>query len=304
MPERRRGPPQRRPPTSPLEEAVRLQKALADAGLGSRREIEGWISAGRVRVNGVIAKLGDRVSSSDRIQIDGRAVERRAARRVSLRVIAYNKPEGEVVTRDDPEGRPTVFARLPRLKAGRWIAVGRLDLNTSGLLLLTNQGELANRLMHPSREVEREYAVRILGEVPPATLQRLVDGIELDDGPARFEQVIEAGGEGANRWYHVSLREGRNREVRRLWEAAGCQVSRLIRIRYGNVGLGPRLFTGHWRELDETEVAGLLALAGLAGRPRLRSPRGAAEVEPRPNPSRAASRKAPTRSEGKPRGRP
>lgn len=277
MSERRRGPPRGRPPAAPPEEAVRLQKALADAGLGSRREIEGWISAGRVRVNGAVAKLGDRVTSADRIQIDGRPVERRAARRMPLRVIAYNKPEGEVVTREDPQGRPTVFARLPRLKAGRWIAVGRLDLNTSGLLLLTNQGELANRLMHPSREVEREYAVRILGEVPPATLQRLVDGIELDDGPARFERIVEAGGEGANRWYQVSLREGRNREVRRLWEAAGCQVSRLIRIRYGNVALGPRLFTGHWRELTEEEIAGLMALAGLrhgrSGPPR-REPAG------------------------------
>ncbi|MCU0833759.1 MAG: pseudouridine synthase [Chromatiaceae bacterium] len=297
MPERRRGPPQRRPPAAPPEDAVRLQKALADAGLGSRREIEGWISAGRVRINGVIAKLGDRVTTADRVQIDGRPVERRAARLAPLRVIAYNKPEGEVVTRDDPEGRPNVFARLPRLKAGRWIAVGRLDLNTSGLLLLTNQGELANRLMHPSREVEREYAVRILGEVPPATLQRLVDGIELDDGPARFERIVEAGGEGANRWYQVSLREGRNREVRRLWEAAGCQVSRLIRIRYGNVGLGPRLFTGHWRELDEAEIAGLLALAGLAGRPRPGGPRvparGPGAAGPRPKalgPAPAASK--------------
>lgn len=244
-------------------EPVRLQKALADAGLGSRREIEGWIAEGRVRVNGEVAKLGDRVTPADRIRIDGREVERRMARRAPLRVIACNKPEGELVTRHDPEGRPIVFTRLPRLKAGRWIAVGRLDVNTSGLILFTNQGELANRLMHPSREVEREYAVRVLGEVPEAALARLTAGVELDDGPARFERIAEAGGEGANRWYHVVLREGRNREVRRLWEAAGCTVSRLIRIRYGNVSLGPRVFAGHCRECTEEEIEGLLALAGL-----------------------------------------
>jgi 23S rRNA pseudouridine2605 synthase len=265
--------PRRVPQESDPGEPVRLQKALADAGLGSRREIEGWIAEGRVRVNGEVAKLGDRVTGADRVRIDGREVERRAARRAPLRVIACNKPEGELVTRHDPEGRPTVFTRLPRLKAGRWIAVGRLDVNTSGLILFTNQGELANRLMHPSREVEREYAVRVLGEVPDAALQRLTAGVELDDGPARFERIVEAGGEGANRWYHVVLKEGRNREVRRLWEAAGCTVSRLIRIRYGNVSLGPRVFTGHCRDLTEEEIEGLLALAGLPSqRPHERTP--------------------------------
>jgi 23S rRNA pseudouridine2605 synthase len=242
---------------------VRLQKALADAGLGSRREIEGWISEGRVRVNGNVARLGDKVVATDEIRVDGRAVTRRAARVEAPRVIAYNKPEGELVTRSDPEGRPTVFPRLPRLKTGRWIAVGRLDINTSGLLLLTTDGALANGLMHPSREVEREYAVRVLGEVPPETLQRLTRGIELDDGPARFDSVAEAGGSGANRWYHVVLAEGRNREVRRLWEAAGVRVSRLIRVRYGNVALGPRLFAGHWRELTPEEIEGLMRVAGM-----------------------------------------
>ncbi|MEJ2326361.1 MAG: pseudouridine synthase [Chromatiaceae bacterium] len=256
----------------PAEERVRLQKALADAGLGSRRQIEGWISEGRVRVNGQAAKLGDRVSPRDRIRVDGKDIDRR--RGVWLRVIAYNKPEGEVVTRSDPAGRPTVFRRLPRLTSGRWIAVGRLDINTSGLLLLTNQGELANRLLHPSREVEREYAVRILGETTPEALRRLTEGIELEDGPARFDRVAEAGGAGANHWYQAVLREGRNREVRRLWEAAGCRVSRLIRIRYGNVTLGPRLLAGHWRELTDEETGGLLALAGMERPTSPKRPRG------------------------------
>jgi 23S rRNA pseudouridine2605 synthase len=252
---------------SPAPEGVRLQKALADAGLGSRREVEGWIRDGRVRVNGKPAKLGDRVVPADRVRVDGKQVKRRSSRKSALRVIAYNKPEGELVTRQDPEGRSTVFDRLPRLKVGRWIAVGRLDVNTSGLLLLTNDGELANRLMHPSRQVEREYAVRILGEVPEEALVRLTHGVELEDGPARFEEIVESGGEGMNRWFHVLLCEGRNREVRRLWEAAGCRVSRLKRVRFGNVILGPRVFAGHWCDLTTQEISGLLELAGM-GKPR------------------------------------
>ena len=251
----------------PPAEPVRLQKSLAEAGLGSRREIEGWIAEGRVRVNGKVAKLGDKVVPEDRIQVDGREVRRRQRRGAAIRVIAYNKPEGELVTRHDPEGRRTVFGSLPRLKTGRWIAVGRLDINTSGLLLLTDNGELANRLMHPSREVEREYAVRVLGGATPEALHRLTHGIELEDGSARFEEIVESGGTGANRWYHVVLREGRNRVVRRLWEAAGCTVSRLMRVRYGNVILGPRVFSGHWRDLTEEELDGLLAVAGMK-RPR------------------------------------
>lgn len=254
----------RRPPRDATEPVgIRLQKALANAGLGSRREIEGWIREGRVRVNGKPAKLGDRILSADHVRVDGKEVKCRPMRKSDLRVIAYNKPEGELVTRHDPEGRRTVFGRLPRLKTGRWIAVGRLDINTSGLLLLTNNGELANRLMHPSRQVEREYAVRILGAVPEEALVRLTHGIELEDGPARFEEIVESGGEGANRWFHVLLQEGRNREVRRLWEAAGCRVSRLKRVRYGNVILGPRVFVGHWCDLTEEELAGLLELAGM-----------------------------------------
>ncbi len=258
-----------RPPRIPsASTAIRLQKALADAGLGSRREIEDWIRAGRVRVNGKPAKLGDRIEPADHIRVDGKEVKRRSARKRELRVIAYNKPAGELVTRRDPAGRRTVFNRLPRLKGGRWIAVGRLDINTSGLLLLTNDGELANRLMHPTRELEREYAVRILGEVPAEALLQLTHGIELTDGPARFEEIVESGGEGANRWFHVLLREGRNREVHRLWEAVGCRVSRLKRVRFGNVILGPRVFAGHWRDLTEDELTDLLALAGME-RPRM-----------------------------------
>ncbi|MFD2110632.1 23S rRNA pseudouridine(2605) synthase RluB [Thiorhodococcus fuscus] len=255
----------RRPPQFPsTEEPVRLQKLLAEAGLGSRREIDAWIAEGRVRVNGDLAKLGDRATSSDRIRVDGRDVRLQRKRESLQQVIAYHKPEGELVTRRDPEERPTVFKRLPRPKDGRWIAVGRLDINTSGLILFTTDGELANRLMHPSSEIEREYAVRILGEVSPETLTRLAEGIELEDGPAKLDSVVERGGSGANRWFHVVLREGRNREVRRLWEAAGCTVSRLIRVRYGNIELGRRLFPGNWRPLTDEERAVLMAQAGMS----------------------------------------
>jgi len=253
-----------RPPQAPSAPvSVRLQKALADAGLGSRREIEGWIRAGRVRIGGKPARLGDRIGPADPVWIDGKRIERRAARRQDLRIIVYNKPAGELVTRHDPGGRRTVFDSLPRLATGRWIAVGRLDIDTSGLLLLTNDGELANRLMHPAKQLEREYAVRILGQVPETALRRLTHGVELADGPARFEEVVESGGEGANRWFHVLLREGRNREVRRLWEAVGCRVSRLKRVRFGNILLGPRMSVGRWRDLTPDELSGLRALAGL-----------------------------------------
>ena len=262
------------PATAP--EPPRIQKALADAGLGSRREIEGWITAGRIEITGRVAKLGDRLGPGDRVRLDGKELRLASPDAGPLRVIAYHKPEGEVVTRQDPEGRPTVFHHLPPLLQGRWIAVGRLDINTSGLLLLTNHGDLANRLMHPSREIEREYAVRVLGEAPRAALQRLVHGVELEDGPARFEEIVESdtSSRGANRWYHVLLREGRNREVRRLWEAVGVKVSRLMRVRFGNVILEPSLFSHHWRDLTEEELDGLLALAGLPRpHPKPASPR-------------------------------
>lgn len=241
----------------------RLQKVLANAGLGSRREIEGWIEAGRVSIDGHPARLGNRVSPDARIEVDGRPVGAARLATPEHRVIVYNKPEGELVSRADPEGRPTVFQNLPRLRQGRWISVGRLDLNSSGLLLLTTDGELANRLMHPSQSVEREYAVRVLGRVEEDMLKRLTHGVELDDGRGRFEEIVDTGGAGVNHWYHVVIVEGRQREVRRMWEAVGVRVSRLIRVRYGNILLGNRTRQGHWRDLEPKQLAELYRLVGL-----------------------------------------
>ena len=241
----------------------KLQKVLARAGHGSRREMEAWIAAGRVSIDGEIANLGDRVESDAKIRIDGRAISLKSAEDVICRVLAYHKPEGEICSRKDPEGRPTVFDRLPKVRDSRWVAVGRLDINTSGLLLFTSDGELANRLMHPSNEVEREYAVRTFGEVPEATVQRLRTGVMLEDGPAQFDTIKAAGGEGMNQWWHVSLREGRNREVRRLWESQEVQVSRLIRVRYGMVELPKSLPRGGWIELPIEQVNYLRKLAGM-----------------------------------------
>ncbi len=242
----------------------RLQKVLANAGLGSRREIEDWIRAGRVQVDGRLAQLGERVTSEAQITVDGRKVGQRRLQAVERYVIMYNKPEGEIVTRDDPEGRPTVFQRLPRLRSGRWIAVGRLDVNSAGLLLFTTDGELANRLMHPSQVIEREYAARVLGEVTDEMLERLVKGVELEDGPARCEDISYAGGEGVNRWFHLVIMEGRNREVRRLWEAVGAKVNRLKRVRFGPIILDSSVKAGQWRELKPEERKALLETAGLA----------------------------------------
>ncbi|QYK02894.1 23S rRNA pseudouridine(2605) synthase RluB [Shewanella psychrotolerans] len=241
----------------------KLQKVLARAGHGSRREMEAWIAAGRVSIDGEIAKLGDRIEADAKIRIDGRAVSVKSEEDLVCRVIAYHKPEGEICSRKDPEGRPTVFDRLPRTRDSRWVAVGRLDINTSGLLLFTSDGELANRLMHPSHEVEREYAVRTFGEVTDACIQRLRNGVTLEDGPAHFDKVKPAGGEGMNKWWHVSLAEGRNREVRRLWESQEVQVSRLIRIRYGMIELPKSLPRGGWVELPIEEVNYLRKMAGL-----------------------------------------
>jgi 23S rRNA pseudouridine2605 synthase len=241
----------------------RLQKLLANAGLGSRRQLEGWIAAGRVKVNGAVAKLGDRASAEDRIEVDGRPVGSRRLVSNQRFAIIYNKPEGQVVTRHDPEGRDTVFAHLPRLPAGRWVAVGRLDVNSAGLLLFTSDGELANRLMHPRNRVDREYAVRVNGEVTEAMVRRLVEGVELEDGPARFEDVVDAGGEGRNHWFHLVIMEGRKREVRRLWEAVGATVSRLKRVRYGPIILDSRVKAGGWRELEPDERRALLEVVGL-----------------------------------------
>lgn len=241
----------------------RLQKVLANAGFGSRREIETWIKAGRIKVNGQLASLGLRIHGDEQIKLDDKLLKPARLSAPERQVIIYNKPEGELVTRADPEGRPTVFSRLPRLKSGRWIAVGRLDINSAGLLLFTTDGELANRLMHPSQLIEREYAVRILGKVTEEMLKSMVNGIELEDGPARFEHIVESGGTGANRWFHVVIMEGRKREVRRLWEATGATVSRLIRVRFGPIVMGNRLFTGRSRPLEPDELKQLLQAAGI-----------------------------------------
>jgi 23S rRNA pseudouridine2605 synthase len=236
---------------------LKLQKALADAGQGSRREIEEWIAAGRVSVNGEPAHVGQRIGPDDKVRVNGRLVQLKLGSSRLPRVLLYHKPEGEIVSRDDPDGRPTVFEKLPRINNGRWIAVGRLDFNSCGLMLFTSSGELANRLMHPSYELEREYAVRVLGQPNPEAIERLRQGIELEDGLANFNRIDEAGGEGANHWYNVTLAEGRNREVRRMFDAVGLTVSRLMRVRYGPVSLPSGLRRGQWRELEPAEVAQL-----------------------------------------------
>lgn len=248
----------RNAPTT-LTEPERLQKVLAQAGVASRREIEEWVVAGRISVNGLPASLGQKIGPGDRVKVNGKLIPLRFTQR-SPRVLIYHKPEGEIVSRDDPEGRPTVFERLPLLRKGRWLAVGRLDFNTSGLLLFTNDGDLANKLMHPRYELEREYAVRILGELTEEQAQSLTEGIQLEDGPAKFNLLRDEGGDGANHWYRVTISEGRNREVRRMFEAVGLTVSRLMRVRYGSVELPARLKRGMWMEMPEPEAC---ALAGL-----------------------------------------
>jgi len=263
----------------------RVQKLLANAGLGSRRHLETLISEGRVKVNGKVVKLGDRATPDDRIEVDGRPVGGKRLSGNQRFVIIYNKPEGELVTRHDPEGRKTVFDNLPRLQVGRWIAVGRLDVNSAGLLLFTNDGELANRLMHPRTQVDREYAVRINGEVTDEMVRRLVSGVELEDGPARFEDVVESGGEGSNRWFHLVIMEGRKREVRRLWEAVGATVSRLKRVRYGPIILDSSVKVGQWRELDPEERRALLQIVGLKND----RPWGSLSKRPAKKPASAAS---------------
>lgn len=240
----------------------KLHKVLAQAGLGSRRELERWIEAGRVTVNGKTATLGDRVEFRDEVKVDGRPVKI-PDRRERIRVIVYNKPEGEVSTREDPEGRPTVFAHLPRLQNGRWVMVGRLDINTAGLLLFTNSGELANRLMHPSSQVEREYIVRVHGAVDEDMIKRLTEGVALEDGPARFLKVKVGQRGNTNRWFSVVIAEGRNREVRRLWESQGVDVSRLKRVRYASVEIPSFVRSGEWLELEPAEVKKLCKLVNL-----------------------------------------
>ena len=244
------------------EPTQRLHKLLAMQGLGSRRDMEELIASGRVTVNGEIAKVGVGVTQYDIVRIDSRPV--RLSFEVELpQVLIYHKPEGEIVSQDDPEGRASVFDKLPKIKQGKWIAIGRLDMNTSGLLIFTNSGDLANRFMHPRYEVEREYAVRIFGELTEEQMGMLTQGIELEDGPAAFDSISAQGGEGANHWYQVILREGRNREVRRLFEAFQLPVSRLMRVRYGPVNLPPRVKRGQMLKLEQKTVVDLLEWAGL-----------------------------------------
>ena len=243
-------------------EPQRLHKVLASCGFGSRRAMEEMILAGRITVNREPADVGQKVSPGDEVRINGELVRVRFAE-PRARVLMYHKPAGEIVTRDDPEGRPTVFERLPNIGNGKWIAIGRLDFNTEGLLLFTNSGELANKMMHPRYEVEREYAVRVMGRLTPEQEQALLTGIELEDGPGKVEKLTDGGGEGSNHWYHIVINEGRNREVRRLFEALGLTVSRLIRTRYGTVAMPSRVKRGQTSELTPDEVNAVLVAAGM-----------------------------------------
>jgi len=241
----------------------RIQKVLARGGVGSRREVERWITEGRLLINGIKVQLGDHLKAGDKLQLNGRHLKWDVFGVQPTRVLIYHKPTGEVVTRNDPQGRKVIFSQLPKILKGRWIAVGRLDINTQGLLLVTNNGELANRLMHPSSEIDREYAVRILGEVTADNIAQLKKGIELEDGLAKFDDIQFNGGEGANSWYHVTVTEGRNRLVRRLWEALEFQVSRLMRVRYGPIFLPDGLGAGQCYELAAKELDDLLTFVKL-----------------------------------------
>ena len=292
----------------PQPETPKLHKVLAQAGLGSRIEMEQMILEGRISVNNEPAHVGQRVQYGDQVKVNGKPIRFRIEP-PPVRVIAYHKPVGEVVTHDDPQNRPTVFRRLPRLVQGKWQSVGRLDLNTEGLLLFTSSGDLANKLMHPRFGLEREYAVRVLGALSDEERQTLLDGVQLDDGPAAFGSIEDGGGEGANRWYRVTISEGRNREVRRLFEAVGHAVSRLIRIRYGAMLLPRGLKRGAWMELDEQDIRALMAAAGMQERPRAAQGQGAgrgrrAGAAPRGPGGAAGARKAQGASQNAPqRGR-
>jgi 23S rRNA pseudouridine2605 synthase len=247
---------------TPVMLKEKLQKVLARAGLGSRRAIEQWIQAGRIKINHQLAVLGDRVTVTDRITLDGRWV-RLANVNTKPKVLLYHKPAGQICTRQDPQNRPTIFDSLPRLRGKRWVAVGRLDFNTSGLLLLTTDGELANRLMHPAFEIEREYAVRIVGQLNEAMMKHLLQGVLLEDGIAKVESIRDAGGTGLNHWYHVILKEGKNREVRRLFASQNVKVSRLIRVRFGPIQLPRFLRPGCSMEMKHEDIALLFEAAGL-----------------------------------------
>ena len=272
----------------------KLQKVLARTGLGSRREMERWIEQGRVTVEGRPASLGDRVNASARITVDGKPLNTAPAE--ETRCILYHKPTGEVCSRKDPQGRRTVFERLPKLKSGRWISIGRLDYNTSGLLLFTTDGELANKLMHPGSNIEREYMVRVMGQWDESMLQRLMEGVMLDDGMARFADIQDGGGDGINHWYYVVLMEGRNREVRRLWESQGLTVSRLKRVRYGEVFIPSRVKQGQWVELDPKEIKSLYRMADLPMKDMRRSSMSEREVMDRQFKKRGGRPRTRTRS--------
>jgi 23S rRNA pseudouridine2605 synthase len=288
---RRDAPAQREREASPTLESShgpqKIHKVLAAAGLGSRREMEELIRAGKVKVNGAMALLGMRVQPGDVIRVGKRQVTVRDSSRLP-RIIVYHKPEGEIVSHDDPQGRPSVFEKLPPMRRGKWLAVGRLDYNTSGLLVFTTSGELCNRLMHPRYEVEREYAVRIIGKLADEHLKQLKKGVRLEDGMARFDVIEERGGRGLNNWYRVVLREGRNRIVRRMFDAAGFRVSRLMRVRFGIVSLPFGLRRGTWREVDETQTATIVDWSNTLLNPP--------EAEPPPSPRSPFQRPNPPRS--------
>jgi len=261
----------------------RIQKVLARAGYGSRRGLETMIKDGKVTVNGAVAALGDQISFGDTVKLEGRILSpKRLWQQTAQQVILYNKPVGEVCTRNDPEGRRTIFQSLPAPEQGRWVSVGRLDINTSGLIILTTDGELANTLMHPSNEMDREYAVRVLGEVTTDMMQTLRDGVELEDGKAQFADIQPAGGEGANSWFHVVIQEGRNREVRRLWESQGVQVSRLMRVRYGPVIIPKQLKMGKWMMLQDGDLEMLYEEVGLTAHIEEKQGRSQREKKLRP----------------------
>ncbi|MFP3566579.1 23S rRNA pseudouridine(2605) synthase RluB [Paraburkholderia sp. SIMBA_030] len=265
------------------DDAPKLHKVLAEAGMGSRRDMEELIVAGRVSVNGEPAHIGQRIMPTDQVRINGKPVKRKLASKPP-RVLLYHKPTGEIVSHADPEGRPSVFDKLPPMKTAKWLAVGRLDFNTEGLLMLTTSGDLANRFMHPRYSVEREYAVRVVGELAEGMRQKLLHGVELEDGPANFLRIRDGGGEGTNHWYHVALAEGRNREVRRMFEAAGLMVSRLIRTRHGPISLPKGLKRGRWEELEDNQVRALMASVGLKAPTEERGSRSSAPERKQPDP--------------------
>ncbi|GAB5414827.1 MAG: hypothetical protein Cons2KO_24300 [Congregibacter sp.] len=282
---------------APAKEGEKLHKVLARSGLGSRREMERWITGGRISINGRVAQLGDRVKTGARIEVDGSPLA--AADAQTTRCLLYHKPVGQVCSRKDPEGRRTVFEHLPKVKTGRWISIGRLDYNTSGLLLFTTDGELANKLMHPSANIEREYLVRVMGDVQDEHLQAMRDGVLLEDGVARFTDIQPGGGEGLNRWFYVVLMEGRNREVRRLWESQGFTVSRLKRVRYGDLLIPSKVKKGQYLELDNREVATLYRMADM---PVKEASQLSPDARKRQN-RQAGKRSRPETDARKPRGR-